>query len=61
MPVHECSSIIDLWPCHTLTGVGSRWWATKMRCLFRLLFPEELQDATGLRSCYLVIDLFRKL
>jgi hypothetical protein len=24
MPVHECSSIVDLWPCHTLTGVGSR-------------------------------------
>jgi hypothetical protein len=22
--VHQCSSIIDLWPCHTLTGVGSR-------------------------------------
>jgi hypothetical protein len=24
MPVHHCSSIVDLWPCHTLTGVGSR-------------------------------------
>jgi hypothetical protein len=24
IPVHQCSSIVDLWPCHTLTGVGSR-------------------------------------
>ncbi len=22
--VHQCSAFADLWPCHTLTGVGSR-------------------------------------
>jgi hypothetical protein len=51
MPVHQCSSIVDLWPCHTLTGVGPR---PKRHFHSKAESRHEMQIAVASEAC---IDL----
>ncbi len=47
--VHHCSSIVDLWPCHTLTGVGSR---SKIIIERGFFVPRHLHEkVSGGRDC----------